>query len=76
MKGFSKRAALFAVVSAVALLAIDYALGGFASEDGDWSRSVFKDIALSIPAGVFILFVVNFVRWVGLEDPEKALASS
>ncbi len=76
MKDFSKRTAIYAVISAGALLALDYALGGFATEDADWSRSVFNDLLLGIPAGLFVLFVVNYVHWVRLEDPEKALAAS
>ena len=76
VKDFSRRAAIYAVISAGALLALDYALGGFATEDADWSRSVFNDLLLGIPAGLFVLFVVNYVHWVRLEDPEKALAAS
>ena len=37
---------------------------------------LFTDIVLGIPAGLFVLFVVNFVQWVRLDDPDKALASS
>lgn len=68
LKGLAKVAIPYMAVGAAAILAISYARGEFAFE-GDFSVPVFNSIALGIPVGLLALFLVNFLRFVGREEP-------
>ncbi|MHC4974459.1 MAG: protein translocase subunit SecF [Planctomycetota bacterium] len=68
LKGLAKVAWPYMVVGAAAILGISYLRGEFVFE-GDFSVPVFNSVALGIPVGLLALFLVNFLRFVGRDEP-------
>ncbi|MHC4669876.1 MAG: hypothetical protein ACYTFD_15895, partial [Planctomycetota bacterium] len=74
-KGFARAALPYMVVAAVALFAISFLRGEFTFER-DFSVPLFNSIALAVPVGVLALFLINFIRFVGLDRPSTMPAQS
>jgi len=71
VKSFSKKAGVYAAACAVLLLALDFAIGGV---EGDGSLAVFNNLMLGIPAGLMMLFIVNYLRWLRIDDVKETPA--
>jgi len=70
---FAKRVLPYAAGSFVILLALD-ALQGHLT--GDWSKIGFADFLLSIPMGMLLLFLLQFVKFTADEDGDTATATA
>jgi len=73
--GFAKVAWPYMLVGAAALFGISYARGEVALE-GDISVAIFNSLAMGIPVGLLVVFLVNFLRFVGRDEPDAETARS
>jgi preprotein translocase SecF subunit len=71
IKSFSKKAAVYAAACAVLLLVLDFAIGGV---EGDGSLAIFNNLMLGMPAGLMMLFIVNYLQWIRIDDVKETPA--